>query len=80
MVSGAVLKKMMNHAAGRRDARHYVGKSEVQLRAGRWSLLVLSPTGMVVFAAWNICIAAAAAEAPGLGSQERAGIAHRHLC
>jgi hypothetical protein len=35
LVSGAVLKKMMNHAAGSDvTLGHYVGKSEAQLRAG----------------------------------------------
>ena len=35
MVSGAVLKRMMNHAAGNDvTLGHYVGKSEAQLRAG----------------------------------------------
>lgn len=35
LVSGAVLKKMMNHAAGADvTLGHYVGKSEAQLRAG----------------------------------------------
>jgi hypothetical protein len=38
-VSGAVLKKMMNHAAGADvTLGHYVGKSEAQLRAG-WQVV-----------------------------------------
>ncbi|HTP70769.1 MAG TPA: hypothetical protein VML58_01020, partial [Burkholderiaceae bacterium] len=39
LVSGAVLKKMMNHAAGADvTLGHYVGKSEAQLRAG-WQVV-----------------------------------------
>ncbi len=35
LVSGAVLKRMMNHASsGDVTLGHYVGKSEAQLRAG----------------------------------------------
>jgi integrase len=39
LVSGAVLKKMMNHASGADvTLGHYVGKSEAQLRAG-WQVV-----------------------------------------
>jgi integrase len=39
LVSGAILKKMMNHAAGSDvTLGHYVGKSEAQLRAG-WQVV-----------------------------------------